>query len=370
MSRSDISFQTSDGVTLRGWFYTPSTTSSTPLPCLVLSHGFSALKEMDLDTFASYFTTHLPISCLVYDNRGFGSSDHAPGHPRHEIIPSLQTSDISDAITYAQSLDQVDSQKIGIWGSSYSGGHVLWVGAVDRRVKAVLSQVPCVDGWSNFHRLIRPDFVPGMNEMFQADRLARAAGKEAGTIPVVDADPSKPSALPTPDSYTFFSAWEKKSDWKNECTIKTISSKREIIFYKFSQAQLTPEPTTSSSSSKFKIILSAVSSHQHAKSNTSTFLTIRPTINPTMSEQQSTSLPIPSSLPTASALAAVQEASLKASIEIAMIEYRNGGDPVRDRELELMVENQGKTKRELEVLIEEDGILRALRGRGVREAVK
>ena len=80
----------------------------------------------------------MSISCLVYDNRNFGDSD---GEPRHEIIPSLQQSDYSDAITYAQSLDEVNADKIGIWGSSYSGGHVLLVGAVDRRVKAVLSQV-------------------------------------------------------------------------------------------------------------------------------------------------------------------------------------------------------------------------------------
>lgn len=45
---------------------------------------------------------------------------------------------------------------------------MLWVGAVDRRVKAVLSQVPCVSGWDNFHRLIRPDFVGGLNMLFQA----------------------------------------------------------------------------------------------------------------------------------------------------------------------------------------------------------
>jgi cephalosporin-C deacetylase-like acetyl esterase len=75
---------------------------------------------------------------LVYDNRNFGESD---GEPRHEIVPSVQQSDYSDAITYAQSLDDVNADKIGIWGSSYSGGHVLLVGATDRRVKAVLGQV-------------------------------------------------------------------------------------------------------------------------------------------------------------------------------------------------------------------------------------
>ncbi|KAK6441113.1 hypothetical protein LTR95_002660 [Oleoguttula sp. CCFEE 5521] len=221
MPRRDIEFKTSDHVTLRGWLFTPRKSGS-KLPCLIMSHGWTALKEMDLDTFAEYFTSHLAIACLVYDNRGFGASDAAPNAPRFEILPELQRSDYSDAITYAQSLEEIDGDKIGIWGSSYSGGHVLFVGAVDRRVKAILSQVPLTDGWANFHRLIRPDFVAGMESAFLADRAARAQGKDAAMIPVVDADPTKPSSLPTPDSYAFFAAWEKKSDWKNEVTVKSV----------------------------------------------------------------------------------------------------------------------------------------------------
>jgi len=171
MPREDISFKTADNVTLRGWFYKPEGAPA-KLPCLVMVHGFSALKEMDLDTFAEYFTSKLPLSCLVYDNRGFGDSDTKEGQPRQEIIPAEQTSDLSDAITYAQTRHDVDSDRIGIWGSSYSGGHVLHVGAVDKRVKAVLSQVPLVDGYANFHRLIRPDFVAGINKMMQDGELA------------------------------------------------------------------------------------------------------------------------------------------------------------------------------------------------------
>ncbi|RMZ88924.1 hypothetical protein DV736_g3847, partial [Chaetothyriales sp. CBS 134916] len=226
MAREDISFQTSDNVTLRGWFYKPANVSER-LPCLVMAHGFSALKEMDLNTFAEYFTSKLSLTCLVYDNRGFGDSDTKEGQPRQEIIPAQQTSDYSDAITYAQTRLEVDRKKIGIWGSSYSGGHVLWVGAVDKRVKAVLSQVPCVDGYSNFNRLIRPDFVDGLNELFEQDRHARAQGKTPGTLPVVDENPQAPSALPTPDSYTFFTGWAKKSPWKNEVTVKSIEAFRE-----------------------------------------------------------------------------------------------------------------------------------------------
>jgi hypothetical protein len=53
------------------------------------------------------------------------------------------------------------------------------------------------------------------------DRLGRFAGKPAQTLPVVDQDPLKPSALPTPDSYVFFTAWGKKSNWKNDVTVKS-----------------------------------------------------------------------------------------------------------------------------------------------------
>lgn len=172
MAREDVSFKTADGVTLRGWFIQPDNHSGGKLACLVMSHGFSALKEMDLDAFAERFVSKLSLSCLVYDNRGFGSSDVGEGQHRHEILPPQQTSDISDAITYAQSRLEVDADKIGIWGSSYSGGHVLHVGAVDKRVKVVLCQVPCVDGYANFQRLIRPDFVAGMNKMFQDGKAA------------------------------------------------------------------------------------------------------------------------------------------------------------------------------------------------------
>lgn len=172
MPREDVEFQTYDKVTLRGWFYKPKDTGSQSLPCLVMAHGFSAVKEMDLDKFAEHFVDKLAISCLVYDNRGFGASDTRDGQPRQEILPYEQISDYSDAITYAQMRPDVDADKIGVWGSSYSGGHVLQVGAADRRAKVVLSQVPLVNGLENFRRLIRCDFVPQMNGLFQQGKSA------------------------------------------------------------------------------------------------------------------------------------------------------------------------------------------------------
>ena len=142
MPRQDIELKTHDQLILRGWLYTPSSLKEgNELPCLIMSHGFSAVKEMVLDNYADHFTSKLRLACLVYDNRGFGSSDCAPHQPRGEIIPSMQISDLQDAITYAQTRDEIDASKVGIWGTSYSAGHCLHVAAIDRRVKACISQV-------------------------------------------------------------------------------------------------------------------------------------------------------------------------------------------------------------------------------------
>lgn len=227
MPRTDIEFKTTDGVTLRGWFYRPAADATTgPLPCIVLVHGFAGLKEMDLDAFADRFSSTLPVNCLVYDNRGYGSSDTGPDQPLREVLPDQQVSDMADAITYAQSRTaDVDAARIAIWGSSYAGGHVLRLAAIDKRVKTVLSQVACVDGYATFQRLVRADFAVGMDTAFTADRIARAAGADAARVPVMDEDPLKASVLPTPDSYVFFSEWAKKG-WINDCTLRSVEAFR------------------------------------------------------------------------------------------------------------------------------------------------
>ncbi|KAF4944631.1 hypothetical protein FSARC_14620 [Fusarium sarcochroum] len=122
--RENVQFHTSDNVTLRGWLYKPDS-SEASLPYLIMAHGFSGVKEMGLDAFAESIISQVDIICLVYDNRGFGDSDTRPSQAKHEILPAEQMSDYSDAITYAQSRSDVIKDKIGVWGSSYSGGHAL-----------------------------------------------------------------------------------------------------------------------------------------------------------------------------------------------------------------------------------------------------
>src|SRR3989440_8926828 len=154
-----------EGTTLPGWLFTPEA-GHRPFPTIVMAHGFSAVKEMYLDSFAGVFA-NAGMAALVFDNRNFGASD---GEPRQEIDPWAQVRDYRHAITYARTRPEVDRERIGIWGSSYSGGHVLVVGAIDRRVKCVVSQVPLVSGYRNILRLVRADFIAGARAQFDQDR--------------------------------------------------------------------------------------------------------------------------------------------------------------------------------------------------------
>src|SRR5258707_12797249 len=138
--RRDVDIN-AEGVVLRGWFYLPELAAG-PAPCIVMAHGFSAVKEMYLDHFAEVFAA-AGLAALVYDNRNFGASG---GEPRQEIDPVEQVRDYRHAITWARMQPEGDRERIGVWGSSYSGGAGLSGRRARRRGKRGGSPGPPGDG--------------------------------------------------------------------------------------------------------------------------------------------------------------------------------------------------------------------------------
>jgi len=204
-----------------------------------MAHGFSAVKEMYLDRFAGAFAA-AGLACLVFDNRGFGASD---GCPRQEADPWRQVRDYRDAITFAETMPDVDAERIGVWGSSYSGGHVLVLGAIDRRVRCVVSQVPLVSGHANAARLVRADQIAGLRDMFHADRRARLAGADPMVIPAVAEAPADPAALPGQDAWTWFTetAENRAPAWRNAITLRSVEMYTEYEPGAYI-AQISPTP--------------------------------------------------------------------------------------------------------------------------------
>lgn len=101
---------------------------------------------------------------------------------------------------------------------------MLVVAAQDRRVEAVVSQVPLISGRANFKAMVRADFIKGFQSAFDADRAARYSGAEPEMVPVVDEDPLASTALPTPDSYVWFSETgaSRAPSWRNEVTTRSV----------------------------------------------------------------------------------------------------------------------------------------------------
>ena len=223
MAGEDIEF-TAQNATLRGWFYPPP---DGPAPCVVLQTGFSGVKEMATPDYAEVLQA-AGLACLVYDHPGFGASDPLPQSPRQEIDPWQQVRCIQDAITYAQSRTEVDADRIGLWGTSFAGGHAIVVAAIDRRVKAVVTQLPLISGSRTYDDLV-PDVVKADLELaFVAERRARFDGADPTLIPVVSPDPTQNAALPGPDAYEYFIELARTTApaWRNEVTLSSMEHVR------------------------------------------------------------------------------------------------------------------------------------------------
>lgn len=176
-TREDLELTVSDGTVLRGWVLRPD--APAPYPVVVMSHGFGVVKEMALPAFAETIA-EAGVAVVVYDHRGLGASD---GAPRQEVDPWVQVSDARDVITLAGELAGVDPDRLGVWGTSYSGGHVLVLAATDARVKAVVSQVPTISGSINASRRATADVLDVMRVRFAQDRSARLRGAEPTMVP-------------------------------------------------------------------------------------------------------------------------------------------------------------------------------------------
>jgi cephalosporin-C deacetylase-like acetyl esterase len=134
------------GEQMAGWLY-PSTkyNSANKGPAIVLGHGLGGTKELKLDVFADEFN-QLGYTCVAFDYRCNGEST---GLPRALVDFEEQQKDWHAVLAYVRNLEMVDPEQVGIFGTSFGGGHVIQVGATDKRLKAVIAQCPFTDGMSS-----------------------------------------------------------------------------------------------------------------------------------------------------------------------------------------------------------------------------
>ncbi|MGA5200659.1 alpha/beta hydrolase [Streptomyces variegatus] len=163
-----------DGIQLHTWLYRPSSASG-PVPVITMAHGFAGMKYHGLDGYAQRFAA-AGFAVVIHDHRGFGLSG---GQPRRDIDPWRQLHDWRRVISFITTLEGIDPDRIGLWGSSYAGGHALVLAASDRRIKAVVSQVPTISGYEQSLRRIPVERRPVVAQFLAADDRAQLSGEPA-----------------------------------------------------------------------------------------------------------------------------------------------------------------------------------------------
>src|ERR1700739_3349778 len=198
VQRTDVEFPVEGDVTLRGWLFVPD--GAGPHPGITMAHGFAGVKEHGLERFARHFAD-AGFVVLVHDHRGFGSSD---GAPRFDVDPWVQIADWRRAISFLEDHPAVDPDRIGVWGTSCAGGHAIVLGATDRRLRAVVAQVPTISGYQQSLRRVAPDQVPALEAAFADDERQQFHGAPLATQAVVSADPSVPASYRSQDAIAFY----------------------------------------------------------------------------------------------------------------------------------------------------------------------
>jgi predicted acyl esterase len=141
MASKRVEFKTVDGVILRGDLF-PASPQPNGTPIVIMTQGLTLLKEHYIHNWGIQFV-EAGYSVLIYDHRGWGSSE---GSPRNVVDPMQQAEDYHDAVIFARSLAEIDSARIAIWGIGHSGGASCIAAGDDPYVKAVILVMPFFSG--------------------------------------------------------------------------------------------------------------------------------------------------------------------------------------------------------------------------------
>ena len=199
-------------------------------PLVIMAGGWCYTKEIVMPHYAKSFHD-LGCATLIFDYRSFGESS---GDLRQHINPWDQIEDYRNALSFAETLEGIDHARTGVWGISYSGGHVLVVAALDPRPAFAISTIPVVDGFQTMRRCHGERRFAELNKLLAADRKARFEGKQSAYMPMSSEHPNdEMSAWPFPHVYTGFTKIKAEEAPRHE-HYNTIESVELLMQYKVS----------------------------------------------------------------------------------------------------------------------------------------
>lgn len=220
VDRRDVEFEVEGGLKLRAWLFVPD--GAGPHPAITMAHGYAGTREHGLERFARAFAA-AGFVVLLHDHRNFGASD---GAERGDIDPWRQIADWRRAISYLETLPEVDPSRIGLWGTSYAGGHAIVLGATERRIRAVVAQVPTISGFEQGRRRVSPDGVAALERAFADDERSQFRGEPLRRQLVVSADPTVAASYRSQDAIDFYLQPTPEGAWENAVTIRSTRAAR------------------------------------------------------------------------------------------------------------------------------------------------
>lgn len=196
----------------RGRLYEPKTKAANGAG-VVLAHGLGGTMDCGLFDYAQAFAD-AGFHALVFDYRGFGESE---GAPRQFISVPRQREDWRNAIHFLRSHGNVDAERIGLWGISFSGGHVIHLAHSDPKIRAVVAQVPLIDPVLSAnvgnHQRGGAQSQALMKAIVQRAKTRWFGGK-AEMLQIAPVKTSEPAVLGSPEARAY--ADLAGPTWKNE----------------------------------------------------------------------------------------------------------------------------------------------------------
>jgi pimeloyl-ACP methyl ester carboxylesterase len=217
----EVSFE-SGGEVCRAWHFLPANASLAKyqrIPCVVMGHGFGGTREAGLAPYARRFADN-GMHVVVFDYRHFGASD---GEPRQLISIEKQLQDWAAAAAFARDMPGVDPSRVALWGSSFSGGHVIEAAYADRRVAAIISQCPALDGITILKAFLGYAGINAGVRLAVAgirDKIQGLLKRTPIMLPIVG-PPGSPAILSSIDSEPGYRAIAP-ADWRNETPARIV----------------------------------------------------------------------------------------------------------------------------------------------------
>ncbi len=219
--RREVGFP-SQGVQLRGWLYVPANWSRAENPAIVMANALTAVKEITLPIYAERFAAAGFVT-LVFDYRFWGASG---GEPRNQIIPYEMLQDIRNAITWLAMQPEVDPDRIGGWGVSLGGGHMLYLASFDRRLKAVVATATSVNGVATQERQMDLEMMKAIMVQVGQDRVQRYKTGSLATYKTAWGKPGDDVLLPVEEAFNFYMNAQRTvaPNFENQITVQSLEN--------------------------------------------------------------------------------------------------------------------------------------------------